>query len=133
MKTAKRKDRRMIKKFCNWIDKESPVFLEWLDYGFDDVVFLSAHAKRVGIRKKTAWEASRKFLKCRNPKINEKQLREWFEDFYEFETTDLRWRQIYFKGKKNEKMKMQSFSFSDPGLMKCIKTDFPRPSALICV
>lgn len=44
----------MIKKICNWIYKESPVFLEWLDYGFDDVVFLSAHAKRVGIRKKTA-------------------------------------------------------------------------------
>lgn len=49
-----KKRRRMIKKICNWIYKESPVFLEWLDYGFDDVVFLSAHAKRVGIRKKTA-------------------------------------------------------------------------------
>ena len=93
----------MIKKFCDWIDKESPVFLEWLDYGFDDVVFLSAHAKRVGIRKKTAWEASRKFLKCRNPKVNEKQLRERFECHYEFESTEeneREWRQIYFKGKK---------------------------------
>ena len=26
MKTTKRKDWRMIKKFCNWIDKESPLF-----------------------------------------------------------------------------------------------------------
>lgn len=116
----------MIKKFCNWIDKESPVFLEWLDYGFDEVVFLSAHAKRVGIRKKTAWEASRQFLKCRNPKVNEKQLRELFERYYEFESTEeneREWRQFYFKGKKKPG-KMQSFSFTDPGLMKCIKTDF---------
>lgn len=135
MKTTKRKDRRMIKKFCNWIDKESPVFLEWLDYGFDDVVFLSAHAKRVGIRKKTAWEASRKFLKCRNPKVDEKQLREWFGRYYEFESTmenEREWRQIYFKGKKKPG-KMQSFSFTDPDLMKCINPDFPRPCALICV
>ena len=78
MKTTKRKDWRMIKKFCNWIDKESPVFQEWLDYGFDDVVFLSAHAKRVGIRKKTAWEASRKFLKCRNWKILSKLTLSWY-------------------------------------------------------
>ena len=116
----------MIKKFCNWIDTESPLYLEWLDYGFDEVVFLSAHAKRVGIKKKTAWEASRKFLKCRNPKVDEKQLRECFERFYEFEATEENegeWRQFYFEGKKKPG-KMQSFSFTDPGLMKCIKTDF---------
>ena len=113
----------MMKVFCNWIDTESPVFLEWLDYGFDDVAFLSGHAKRVGIRRKTAWESSRKFLKYRNPKVDEKKLRECFEDFYEFEETDREWRQIYSKGKKNEKVKMQSFSFSDPELMKCIKTE----------
>lgn len=125
MKTSKRYDRKIMKKFCNWIETYSPLYLEWLDYGFDEVVFLSAHAKRVGIRKKTAWEASRKFLKCRNPKINEKQLREWFERYYEYETTELtgkEWRQIYFKGKKKPG-KMQSFSFTDPDLLKCIKTD----------
>ena len=33
----------------------------------------------------------------------------------------------YFKGKKNEKVKMQSFSFTDPELMKCIKTESRRP------
>ena len=126
MKTTKRKDWRMIKKFCNWIDKESPLYLEWLDYGFEDIEFLSAHAKRVGIRKKTAWEASRKFLKCRNPKVDEKQLREWFDRYYEFESTEeneREWRLLYFKGKMKSG-KMQSFSFTDPGLMKCIKTDF---------
>ena len=113
----------MMKVFCNWINTESPIFLEWLDYGFDDVAFLSGHAKRVGIRRKTAWESSRKFLKCRNPKVDEKKLREWFQDCYEFESTDPIWRQIYSKGKKNEKVKMHSFSFSDPELMKCIKTE----------
>ena len=118
-----------MKVFCDWVDKESSHYLEWLDNGFDDVAFLSGHAKRVGVRKKIAWEASRKFLKCRNPKVDEKQLRELFERFYEFETTELtgkEWRQIYFKGKKNvnEKVKMQSFSFSDPELMKYIKTGF---------
>ena len=129
METTKRKEKKMMKVFCDWIDKESSLYLEWLDYGFEDVEFLSAHAKRVGIRKKTAWEASRKFLKCRNPKINEKQLREWFERYYESETTELtgkEWRQIYFKGKKNvdEKVKMQSFTLVDPELMKYIKTGF---------
>lgn len=114
----------MMKVFCNWIDTESPIYMEWLDYGFDDVAFLSGNAKRVGIRRKTAWESSRKFLKCRNPKVDEKKLREWFHGFYEFEETDREWRQIYFKGKKNEKMKMQSFSFSDPELMKCIKPNY---------
>ena len=114
---------RMMKVFCDWIDTESPIFLEWLDYGFDDVAFLSGHAKRVGIRRKTAWESSRKFLKCRNPKVDEKKLREWFVDCYEFETTNLKWREEYFKRKKNEKVKMQSISFSDPDLMKCIKTE----------
>ena len=123
METTKRRDRKMMKVFCNWIDTESPVYLEWLDYGFDDVAFLSGHAKRVGIRRKTAWESSRKFLKCRNPKVDEKKLREWFQDFYEFEKTDRIWRQIYSKGKKNRKVKMQSFSFSDPELMKYIKTE----------
>ena len=118
---------RMMKVFCKWIDTESPIYMEWLDYGFDDVTFLSGHAKRVGIRRKTAWESSRKFLKCRNPKVDEKKLRECFEDFYEFEKTDREWRQIYSKGKKNEKVKMQSFSFSDPELMKCIKTESRRP------
>ncbi len=123
MKTSKRRDRKMMKVFCNWIDTESPIYMEWLDYGFDDVAFLSGHAKRVGIGRKTAWESSRKFLKCRNPKIDEKKLREWFEDFYEFETTDLRWREEYCKRKKNEKVMMQSFTFSDPELMKCLKTE----------
>lgn len=127
MDTSKRKEKKMMKVFCDWVDKESSLYLEWLDYGFGDVEFLSAHAKRVGIRKKTAWEASRKFLKCRNPKINEKQLREWFEHYYEYETNELtgkEWRQIYFKGKKKEKAKMQSFSLVDPELMKYIKTGF---------
>jgi hypothetical protein len=123
MKTTKRKDKKMMRVFCNWIDTESPVFLEWLDYGFDDVAFLSVHAKRVGIGRKTAWESSRKILKCRNPKVDEKKLREWFQDCYEFETTDLRWREEYFKRKKNEKVMMQSFTFSDPELMKCLKTE----------
>ena len=115
-----------MKEFCNWIDTESPLYLEWLDYGFTDVEFLSAHAKRVGIRRKTAWETSRKFLKCRNPKVGEKELREWFERYYEFEATGVKekeWRQIYFKGKKRSG-KMQPFSFSDPSLMKYIETDF---------
>ena len=123
METTKRRDRKIMKEFCNWIDTESPLYMEWLDYGFDDVAFLSAHAKRVGIRRKTAWESSRKFLKCRNPKVDEKKLREWFHDCYEFEKTDRIWRQIYSKGKKNVEVKMQSFSFSDPGLMDCIKTE----------
>ena len=125
MEASKRRDRKIMKEFCNWIDTESPLYLEWLDYGFDEVVFLSAHAKRVGIRKKTAWEASRKFLKCRNPEVDEKQLREWFERYYEFESTEVNereWRRIYFKGKKKPG-KMQSFSFTGPDLMKCIKTD----------
>ena len=129
MNNSKKKEKRIIMKFCDWINTESPIFMEWLDYGFEEVEFLSAHAKRVGIRKKTAWEASRKFLKCRNPKVDEKQMRERFERYYEFETTELtgkEWRQIYFKGKKNENknktVKMQSFSFAAPELMKCLKT-----------
>ena len=89
METTKRRDKKMMKVFCNWIDTESPIYMDWLDYGFDDVAFLSGHAKRVGIRRKRAWESSRTFLKCRNPKVDEKKLREWFEDCYEFETT---WR-----------------------------------------
>ena len=115
-----------MKVFCDWVDKESSHYLEWLDNGFDDVAFLSGHAKRVGIRRKTAWESSRKFLKCRNPKVDEKQLREWFVDFYDIEITDLKWMKDNFKRKKNvnEKVKMRSFSFADPDLMKCIKTDF---------
>ena len=124
METTKRKDKKIMKEFCNWIDTESQIYMEWLDYGFDDVAFLSAHAKRVGIRRKTAWESSRKFLKCRNPKVDEKKLREWFQDCYEFETTDLRWREEYFKRKKIEIGKIQSFSFADQELMKCIKADF---------
>ena len=123
MNTTQRRDRKMMKLFCNWIDTESPIYMEWLDYGFDDVAFLSLHAKRVGIRRKTAWESSRKFLKCRNPKVDERKLRKWFQDCYELEETDREWRQIYSKGKKNKKVKMQSFSFSDPDLMKCIKTE----------
>ena len=129
METTKRKEKKMMKVFCNWIDKKTSLYLEWLDYGFDDVALLSGHAKRVGVRRKTAWESSRKLLKCRNPKVDEKKLRELFERFYEFETTELigkEWRQIYFKRKKNvnEKVKMQSFSLVDPELMKCIKTGF---------
>ena len=116
----------MIKEFCNWVDNKSSLYLEWLDYGFDDVEFLSAHAKRVGIRKKTAWKASRKFLKCRNPKVDEKQLRECFERYYEYESTELtekEWRQIYFKGKRKPR-KMQSFPLTAENLMKYIKTGF---------
>ena len=126
MDTTKRKDKKMMRVFCNWVDKESPLYMEWIDNGFDDVAFLSGHAKRVGIRRKTAWESSRKFLKCRNPRVNEKQLREWFVRFYDFEITDLKWMKDNFKRGKNvnEKVKIQSFSFADPDLMKCIKTDF---------
>ena len=126
MDTTKRKDKKMMRVFCNWVDKESPLYMEWIDNGFDDVAFLSGHAKRVGIRRKTAWESSRKFLKCRNPMVDEKQLREWFVRFYDFEITDLKWMKDNFKRKKNvnEKVKMQSFSLVDPNVMKCIKTDF---------
>ena len=126
MDTTKRKDKKMMKVFCNWIDEESPLYMEWIDNGFDDVAFLSGHAKRVGIRRKTAWESSRKFLKCRNPKVDEKQLREWFVDFYDIEITDLKWMKGNTKRKKNvnEKVKMKSFSLVDPNVMKCIKTDF---------